>query len=303
MAGIAAAVVRRCWFSSVWSWLVLWRGWNGREPVDSAGVRHGLHRAGFVRALSALALGLTLIAGRFAGFLNLSTLQQFYSARLTRAYLGGSNGQRFAPGSGAAPAQQHASQRARLSVAEARGRRCAQPEHLLRSRHAGAAAPDQRHAQPHRGSRRGNWCSATARAKPLCIAPGPFMLPPAATRAVPADSFVRFTVDGQLYYPETHKAGGSELSQSRTLGDWIATSGAAISTGLGRSTTLGTSLLLGLANLRLGTWWPSYPLDAGSAPRAGGADRDCVQADLCRVALAGRLYHAVPHPVLPGLRG
>jgi hypothetical protein len=36
-----------------------------------------------------------VVVGRFAGFLNLSTLQSFYAARLTRAYLGASNGNRF----------------------------------------------------------------------------------------------------------------------------------------------------------------------------------------------------------------
>ena len=44
-----------------------------------------------------VALGLlpTLINGLFPSFINLSTLQAFYSARLTRAYLGASNGARF----------------------------------------------------------------------------------------------------------------------------------------------------------------------------------------------------------------
>lgn len=276
LAGIAAALVALLVFV-LWSWLVLWVRWNGREPVDWLVFGTG-YTAPVLCALSALALGLTLIAGRFAGFLNLSTLQQFYSARLTRAYLGGSNGQRFAPGSAAAPAQQHAIQRAKLSVAEPEAGDALSlntyydpamlaPLHLINVTLNLTVDPAEQLVQRDR------------KGKPLCLAPGPYKLPPTAVRAVPADSFVRFTVDGQLFYPETHKAGGSELSQSRTLGDWIATSGAAISTGLGRSTTLGTSLLLGLANLRLGTWWPSYPLDAGSAPRAGGADRDRVQAD------------------------
>jgi hypothetical protein len=39
------------------------------------------------------------------------------------------------------------------------------------------------------------------------------------------------------------------------LGDWCAISGAAFSTGLGMQTSLGFSLLAGLANVRLGYWW------------------------------------------------
>ncbi|WP_337459872.1 hypothetical protein [Cupriavidus basilensis] len=277
LAGIAAAVVALLVFA-LWSWLVLWVRWNGGEPLDWFTFGNA-YTTPLLCTLIVLALGLTLIAGHFAGFLNLSTLQPFYSARLTRAYLGGSNGKRFMPGSGAAPAQQHAAQRARLSVAEpADGDALSlntyydpavlAPLHLINVTLNLTVDPAEQLVQRDR------------KGKPLCVAPGPFVLPATASRTVPEDAFVRFTVDGQRYFPETHKAGGSELSQSRTLGDWIATSGAAVSTGLGRSTTLGTSLLLGLANLRLGTWWPSYPLDAGSAPRAGGAERNRVQADL-----------------------
>ena len=43
--------------------------------------------------------------------------------------------------------------------------------------------------------------------------------------------------------------------QSLDLGIWIAVSGAAFGTGLGRSTSLPLSLLCGLANIRLGFWW------------------------------------------------
>ncbi|MDF3839714.1 hypothetical protein P3W85_43280 [Cupriavidus basilensis] len=276
LAGIGAALVALLVFM-LWSWLVLWVRWNGGQPLDWM-VFGNAYTTPVLCTLSVLALGLTLIAGRFAGFLNLSTLQPFYAARLTRAYLGGSNGKRFMPGSGAGPAQQHAIQRARLSVAEPEDGDSLSlnayydpamlaPLHLINVTLNLTVDPAEQLVQRDR------------KGKPLCIAPGPFMLPHTAARAIPADAFVRFTVDGQLYYPETWKAGGSELSQSRTLGDWIATSGAAVSTGLGRSTTLGTSLLLGLANLRLGTWWPSYPLDAGSAPRRGGAERDRVQAE------------------------
>jgi len=42
-----------------------------------------------------------------------------------------------------------------------------------------------------------------------------------------------------------------------SLGRWVAISGAAFSTGLGFRTSLGLSLLAGLANVRLGYWWDS----------------------------------------------
>lgn len=43
-----------------------------------------------------------------------------------------------------------------------------------------------------------------------------------------------------------------------TLGGWMAVSGAAVSTGVGAQTSLATSLLCTLANLRLGYWWDSH---------------------------------------------
>ncbi|HEY4988173.1 MAG TPA: hypothetical protein VII09_00115, partial [Opitutaceae bacterium] len=45
--------------------------------------------------------------------------------------------------------------------------------------------------------------------------------------------------------------------QMMTLGDWIGISGAAVSTGDGARTNLGTSFLLGFFNIRLGYWWDS----------------------------------------------
>jgi hypothetical protein len=65
------------------------------------------------------------------------------------------------------------------------------------------------------------------------------------------------------------------------LGNWVAVSGAAFSTGLGARTSFGLSVLAGLANVRLGYWWRSgvHPAErAGVAPRRmpariGGAIR------------------------------
>jgi hypothetical protein len=54
--------------------------------------------------------------------------------------------------------------------------------------------------------------------------------------------------------------------ESLSFGRWIAVSGAAFSTGLGAGTQLGLSLLLGLANVRLGYWW-----DSGVDPRKRNA--------------------------------
>lgn len=53
------------------------------------------------------------------------------------------------------------------------------------------------------------------------------------------------------------KRSGNKDVESLSLGQWTAISGAAFSTGLGSRTSMAVSLLLGLANVRLGYWWRS----------------------------------------------
>ncbi len=62
---------------------------------------------------------------------------------------------------------------------------------------------------------------------------------------------------------QTKKKDSSIHCEDLDLGRWIATSGAAFTTGMGRNTRTGLSLLLGLANIRLGYWWNSglAPID------------------------------------------
>ncbi|HRC84043.1 MAG TPA: hypothetical protein PK413_00380 [Thermoanaerobaculia bacterium] len=48
---------------------------------------------------------------------------------------------------------------------------------------------------------------------------------------------------------------GPLRSEALTLGQWVAISGAAFSTGTGFRTSLGLSLLAGIGNVRLGYWW------------------------------------------------
>ena len=55
------------------------------------------------------------------------------------------------------------------------------------------------------------------------------------------------------YDNEERLYGGEQLS----LGQWIAISGAAFSTGMGKNTSLGLSLLASFFNIRLGYWWDS----------------------------------------------
>ena len=206
LAGAAAAVLALLVFL-LWSWLVLWVRWNGREPFDWL-VFGNAWTTPVLALLLAAALGLALLAGRFAGFLNLSTLQPFYAARLTRAYLGASNGQRFGAAEMLAPLRRSA-----LSVAEPVAGdgislnayydpKVLAPLHLINVTLNLTVDPAEQLVQRDR------------KGKPLCVAPGAGSVPHGSA-FLPTDNYVRFTVDGQPYHPASGKALASELTQAQ----------------------------------------------------------------------------------------
>lgn len=223
-----------------WSLATLWIASAGGTTLSGTGFNLA------VTLLAAIAATVMWLNSRFVGFLNTSTLQPFYAARLTRAYLGASNRQRFD-----GTTEQR---RKRMSVAEPLagddltldafyGPTSAGPLHLVNVTLNLTVDPSEQLVQRDR------------KGKPLCIGPG-------SPDAGPGEC-ASFILDGRRY--ERGKAQDeSEINQSLTLGQWIGVSGAAVSTGLGRTTSLGLSLLLGLANVRLGIWWPGRLIDPGS---------------------------------------
>ncbi|MCU7647589.1 patatin-like phospholipase family protein [Pseudomonas piscis] len=230
-----------------WALLVQWVAHDGgRVAYDAAAAWRLL-------GLSLLAALLVCVSGRFIGFLNTSSLQAFYSARLTRAYLGASNGRRFN-----GPAQQR---RTYLSVAEPMSSDdlslqqyyatpTAGPVHLINVTMNLTVDPAEQLVQRDR------------KGQPLCIAPN--WAPALDGSCAPCDGPAEgYTLDGKPYRRDLQQAPASEIMLPLSLGGWIGVSGAAFSTGLGRATSLGMSLVLGLANVRLGIWWPSRFLDPG----------------------------------------
>ena len=174
-----------------------------------------------------LVMELSIVLGRFPGFLNLSTLQGLYSARLTRAYMGASNGMRFDP--------REEFQRLR-SVAEPH-----KDDHMtLEQLYENPLAPMHiinvclnQNIDPAE-----QLVQRDRKGRPLAIVPDGFMM------------------DGK-HYAMPQEAGAGALTTRLTVGEWIGVSGAAFSTGMGREGGIGRSLLLGLANVRLGRWWHS----------------------------------------------
>lgn len=86
---------------------------------------------------------------------------------------------------------------------------------------------------------------------------GQLKLAPRAAEARP--KWIKAAGPEQAYHALFAKAPYEDHPvEGLTLGGWTAISGAAVSTGLGHQTSLVTSLLCTLANLRLGYWWKSH---------------------------------------------
>jgi hypothetical protein len=209
-------------------------------------------------------LGLIVIAwlfGRSLPFVNLSSLTQFYSARLSRTYVGASNPNRhdgvvnmteevkgddfdlpeYTPHAGGGPlhlinvtlnetvgGHSQIEDRDRKGLAMAIGP-------------AGISVGVRHHAQ---------WNATPAR---LALKP--------IRAAVTGDSDNSYHVWSNV--PPEQPVVPKPLS----LSQWVAISGAAVAPGMGAQTSLGLSLLLGVGNVRLGYWWDSAAIPA----RQGGA--------------------------------
>jgi hypothetical protein len=164
-----------------------------------------------------------VLSGLFPGFVNLSSWHAFYSSRLRRAYLGATNRARFGEHSRSV-VETHMNDEP--NTADYRAASGA-PIHLINvcvNQTMGAG---------------GQLVQRDRKGKNLCV--GPF----------------GYTID-DTFYTFAPRGSSADASTDLSISEWVGVSGAAFSTGLGRATSLGSSLLLGFANVRLGRWWPSY---------------------------------------------
>ena len=215
---------------SLWSLLVHWIVWDGAVPVPSPAV-HGPAQLGTLGWVLLVTVGLAVVAGHFAAFINLSTLQAFYGSRLTRAYLGASNGARFEIGRAALSAAEplpgdQVSMDAYFDAQRAEPTTLA-PLHIINVTVNKTVDPAEQLVQRDR------------KGLPMAVLPMGFSIDELRQVGFPKPSFV------------------NGVRRPLPVGQWIGTSGAAFSTGIGRETSLGMSLLMGAANVRLGTWWES----------------------------------------------
>ncbi|MCX5540002.1 GMC family oxidoreductase N-terminal domain-containing protein [Paraburkholderia sp. CNPSo 3076] len=218
------------------------------------------------------ALLISAVKGRVLLFLNLSSLQQSYAQKLVRTYLGASNDARVNPPGTSKPVPVGVSDLGDdVMFDDYHPERHGGPLHLVCSCLNNTVDPLS-----------GNQLRDD-KGMPMCVGPAGISAGRrfhALWGARDATTSVRFApVTAVRVEPDPNafhafvKSSGAQVDVERlSLGQWMAISGAAASTGLGRNTKLAESLLLGLLNVRIGYWWNSG-IPAGGRPgqyRRGG---------------------------------
>jgi choline dehydrogenase-like flavoprotein len=202
-----------------------------------------------------VALLISAVKGRVLLFLNLSSLQQSYAQKLVRTYLGASNDARVKPTGTNSPVP--------VGVADLgddvpfdqyHPETSGGPLHLISSCLNNTVDPSS-----------GNQLRDD-KGMPMCVGPAGIstgrrfhalwaerdLTTPARVAPVSA---VRVRPDPNEFHALARSDNEPVTVERLRLGQWIAISGAAASTGLGRNTKLAVSLLLGLTNIRIGYWW------------------------------------------------
>jgi hypothetical protein len=173
------------------------------------------------------------VAGRWQSILNMSSYHHFYSSRLTRAYLGAANPGRTT--AGAVPKNVLRADKGVTKFVDG-------DIFDYRSYHANLAAPLHliNVTLNETVDRSETLVQRDRKGKPFVVLPGLSFRHGLAC--------VEVAIDGTY-----HRIEG--LGAALSIGDWLAVSGAAVSTGMGRQTAVGASICVTLANARIGRWW------------------------------------------------
>jgi hypothetical protein len=168
--------------------------------------------------------------GRWPSILNMSSYHYFYSSRLTRAYLGATNPCRTTTGGS--------------------GKRTTGP---TKPDEHDTVAYDQYHANPVAPIHLINMTlnqtvDPTEQLLQRDRKGQPFVVLPCLGGRVKSGE-VAYSFDNRFRI-------ASGKSAYLSIGDWLAVSGAAVSSGLGRQTSIGAALCVTFSNARIGRWWP-----------------------------------------------
>lgn len=219
-AAVLSTLLLLGWCSIVWSALSLLQiGWATLGwPFAPA----------FLQLVGAV-LVLNLATAYCFQFVNLSSIQNLYASRLVRAYLGASNPVRAHLQASRWTRLSDTHPQDNLSLTQYYDAALHPPLHVVNTTLNETVSPLDPLVQRDRHGR------------PLAVSPD------------------HLCIDGRWHRrdepPGRALRPGSRPPEAMSIGSWIGVSGAAFSTGIGRGTSLGKSLLLGLANVRLGHWW------------------------------------------------
>jgi hypothetical protein len=191
---------------------------------------------------------ISVFTGHGVGFINLSSLQRYYAGHLMRSYLRASL---FAEDPDVERDVRNAAREDDITLSTYYDPSSLAPLHFVNVTMNQTVASGSQLVQRDR--------------KGMNIAIGPFGF------SVGSRSFVQWKLEDMDYKKQRSPAqviGQPELSalprylqgtrlvvEPLSIGNWCAISGAAFTTGHGKGTTLGLSLLLALTNVRLGYWW------------------------------------------------
>ncbi|MFD0894704.1 GMC family oxidoreductase N-terminal domain-containing protein [Luteolibacter ambystomatis] len=238
------------------------------------------HHYSWGLSVTAIAAVFSFLVGRAFDFLNLSTLQAPYAARLTRTFLGASNQKRvFGSENDGGGDVQLAHPGDDLPFHQYHPELQGGPLHLVNvCVNETVDAVSEREVRERQGI---SMCvgphgvSTGRRFHSLWTKPGNISRwqklrlrlegldgrgddLTALKPVIPPENPNAFHVLG-------NRNGTVAPVESLTLGNWLGISGAAFSTGIGRGTRRGMSLLMGIVNARLGYWWDSG-IGAGERP-------------------------------------
>ncbi len=221
------------------------------ERTPKPGLRDAWSVAWTLAALLAFG-GLSWLFGRIWPFVNRSSHHPLYTARLTRAYLGASNPERLGPNPTGVTQVIPGDDQDLEDYWPPPAKRGA-PIHLI---NVTVNETVDGKSQVQQQDRKGTGlclgpCGLSLGVRHHLVAPFGRDLDPEIQRIFPADR------NGETGYRVFEYRDRDYRGELLPLGAWVGISGAAFTTGTGMRTSIGLSLLAGLANVRLGYWWDS----------------------------------------------
>ncbi|KVN27613.1 hypothetical protein WT11_27630 [Burkholderia stagnalis] len=201
-------------------------------------------------ALWVFFIAIAVIDGFCIQFLNMSSYQRLYSVRLTRTFLGATNPYRLAQADRRNLTELMPGDNIAMRNYFAPGMRA--PVHIINATINKTVDWDSSLVQRH------------ARGLPLGVGPAGMTI---GQRFGTLECDWGNSNDASTAVKYCGMAGDYSV-ESLTLGDWVSISGAAVSTGLGQITRPAYSILLGVANVRLGYWWDTRSPTADGTPAA-----------------------------------